>query len=370
MSRNSVIVLLAAVAVALSATVLFFWAPSLRNNGTAEEERTGQHLGMWLDNAIHTDGLPEAVQTYNAILSSTTLARSEVAPSVLVGSGLQYRLTASTSDAIKGVQELKKVAADTTLRPFIRAFAVLELALAANNAGHNWYVFGEVFKDAPYRQYLVISGGTQNTVASARNVLLYSYQISPTYNAAVAISDYFVVELYRNEQHNVGASRKQQLLDGAEEYLARAEDLVKSTEYEQPKSQSAQESYLVNHAFAVGGLAYFKGGSYKSTYKTEYEALFKTLVAKGDAEAKGHLAISRFWYAAFLLQVDNDKKGAAAQLSQAIALAKADPYFDSNPLVSRIRKLKSGTIPYQAPAKLDTLTALSPEFEAFVESIK
>lgn len=354
--------------------VAFFYYRQNPNELPKAQER-GKTLSFDISDKVSAGDISGALQAYQSVISSPDISRIEIAPSVIIGAGLAYRVSGSTTDAIAGVEQLKQAASDQSVRPFIRALAIVQLALAANNTGHNFDVFNEVFKSQPYQEYLVRSeDGKTNTVASARNLLLYSYRIYPTAQSAVAISDYSIVELYRNEQLGLGpdriGDRNQVLVSSAETYLAHAADLSVPSKFEQAQDPSAGESYLVNRAFAIGGLAHFKGAPYSTQYRDEYANLFDTLTSSGMLEAKGTAAVSHFWYAAFLLQVDKDTLAAKAELSKAIALAKADPYFESDPLVSRVRKLKSGTAPYEAPAKLEDLTNISTEFKAFVDSIK
>lgn len=333
------------------------------------EQSQAKKLGLDVASLRNSGDISGAADAYQSVLDSGQTSVL-TAPSVLAGSHLPYLLNPTTSTALKSVAELKKIAADTSVRPFLRAQALTQIALWPNLSAYNQDVFSNIFNDPAYKQFLITTTHGVDYQYSVRNLLKYSYSTYPTYRTAIEIADNYILSLYQNEQLHFGDGNKDLLVSGAQEYLAHADDIAVSKSYEQPVSTSVKQDYLAVRAFTMGGLAHFKGKPYTSTYKSTYDDLIKGLTEANTPEANAYLSFSRFLYAHFLIQIDGNTKAAQEQLLQAIALAKADKNFESNPLVRHIRKEKFGNAPYQAPARIDTLTAISPEFKAFVDSIK
>ncbi|MDP3646389.1 MAG: hypothetical protein Q8R25_04860 [bacterium] len=361
--------LILATVVAVAGTVSFYMQRSTSSIADIEAQQSIR-LGQTIASQMRSGDLTGALQRYESIVSSATATPRVIASSILTGSGIRYALTKNPSDAVQSVLDLKKVAASSDVRPFIHASAVFLIAQFYGYAAYDESVFQEIFKDDPYRQYLVTVDGQMDKLSSIRKLYLYSYQIVPTFPAAIAIADVDMTRKYRDVALGYTEPENKSKIDNVEKFLALAEDLTRSSIYEQPSEPGAYGTYLLKRAYVIGGLAHFKGAPYNTQYKKAFEDVIAYFTEHSGAQVEKTVAIARVKYAMYLVQIDNDVSAARAELLQAIAAVRAsqDPLNDT--LVNFIHYIKQAPLVYEIPMAIENMTKISPEFKGFVESIK
>ncbi len=313
--------------------------------------------------------LDEAILLYDATVSAPIESLAEVASSILLGARLLYSKTGSSSDAVQAIRDLERVAADESVRPFLRAYAVLEMELLYVESSGDQAVFEEIFNDSPLSALLVTSEDKIDAPSSLKKLLLHSLQLSPFYRTAIELASVYARELYTKGATPADMEKN---IDGAEKYLARAEDLAVEQASEQPAGSARQENYLAARAFVIATLADVKGAPYTDRYRQAYQDLFALLLDEQStyADAQGRLALGHLMYARALLRVDDDAETAKAELIQAISIAKSDP-IPNSAFVRWVRSAKSNPKPNsQAVRTLAELSELSPEFKVFVSGIQ
>lgn len=307
-----------------------------------------------------------AFQAYTAIINSATATPALIAQAEISGAYISYRASGEFSSAIKSIQALKDVVANLGLSPYVRAKAVLRIALWYPISNYDLDIFAEIFKDNPYRTYLTQPDTRVGRRASVRQLMLWSYQLVPLYRTAIAISKLYAEEAVQDPH----AASTPANIDAAEKYLAYSEDLVaKDPASDTPEHISERASYLYDRAYTIGILASLKSLAEQAHYKQAYEDIFSFFEKTDAVQDRGDLALTHWKYATLLLSVDQDVQKTRAQLKQAVDLALADPHFQTNSLVSTIRSIKQrNTI--SGTQLLNQLSEDSPEFKAFASSIK
>lgn len=362
MAKHLRIIAAACVGVLLVAGTVWYSFYSTHQKGT--EEAVGKQLAFGMIDAAHLGGPKAGLAQYDLIVNSATTTPLSSAPAIIAGTGLRYRSTASTADAIKSVRDLQVVAADAALRPFIRASAIVQLALWYRRSGYDQEVYDAIFGVQPYGQLKKTSTSDANS-ASIRALLSYADNVSPTFDGAIAIANSYVSDLYFFETSHPDAEQTKNAIDGAEQYLAKAEDLASASVPEQSSNPVVYRNYLSDRAFVIGALAHFKGAPYDGEYKTAYQTLIPSL-EKAHNEAL--LVSSLVRYARFLIEIDNDSATAKLEADKAVGVMQQYPPAADNTVMTSLRASLDGKGQFDASGSLGKLLTVSPELKAIVES--
>ena len=306
-----------------------------------------------------------ALQAYEKVVNSATTTPDVRAQAAINGSHLAYLTTGDISYLIGSIQELKRSVAQPSLGAYIQAKSIMHIAQWYAMSGYNDAIYTEIFKDDPYRQYIITPDTPSNRRASIRKLLLWSYDIMPLYRTGAAISKSYTADALLATD----ATSKNKNVENAELYLARANDAV-AKEGSTVTSDNVNERgfYLYDRAFVVGTLASLGASPYKEQYRQAYTDVFDFFRDNSAIIDTTDLPITHWRFAEYLLQIDNDVDDARIQLKEAVTLAEADPFKAKNSLVTTIKSIKTGTNA-TSKASLNKLMSISPEFKAFVAGL-
>lgn len=311
----------------------------------------------------------EALSTYQRELQTATSSSARESL-LLVGSTLPYMVSGDIEDAFSSIKELKSLAADSSASPFARASSVLLIARWYALSGYDNRVFDAVFRDEPYKSLRVQNGLGGDRGDSIRKLFKYSYEISPTYSAAISTAKSHVTRLYWNQSVGYGTQQDaERLVLLVEKNLAIADDLVARGSREQPADRDVYNAYLAERAYVIAGLAHFKGEPYVRQYKQSYENVFASAQSPSELTDNA-LAYIRFWFAMHLVEIDNDQGSARVQLEMAAGTAQSDVVGAENSLTTQIRQLKRGIGAEELPVPLTEMLKTSSDFKAFYESVQ
>jgi hypothetical protein len=139
---------------------------------------------------------------------------------VIVGTTrANFKISENVNDILTSIGELKKVFLDPNIAERTRILALNKLAFGYCASGRDPRAFAELYKDAPFSQYLV----PNDPDASARNLADWSYSIEPSAFAAIRVARWYAQQ-YANDK-TLSEQRREEYGATARKYLASAEAL-------------------------------------------------------------------------------------------------------------------------------------------------
>jgi hypothetical protein len=302
-----------------------------------------------------------AVENTAKIVSNPNKTEEAKANAIYNSLGAAYRLSGDKKDMMTDIQNMKNIITNESLSLEIRAATLDVLAKEYDISGNDPAVFAEIYKDAPFNQYLAEG----DPFLSSRHLAEWSYQLLPSSNAAIIIARWYTDQFTNNP--NLPADKVNEYVAAAVEYLKKA-DAASVAEAGISSTYSGSRKYLFYRswrALVVGRL----GGQldeYASQYRQSYNDFITFAESQQNAIAREAIAPTRLAYAQHLTR-DKDTDAAKVQLSilaQDIANAGKDNVFVNflrneykyRPNGDRWRVVKS-------------MAAVSPEFKAAVEKV-
>ncbi|MDB5238647.1 MAG: hypothetical protein JWM46_917 [Candidatus Kaiserbacteria bacterium] len=312
---------------------------------------------------------------YDAIIRSATSTADDRALAILNGAGLAFRTSNDEQFMLQHIPLFKSVVEDKNVSLALHVAAINALASAYCGSGRTWAVFQEIYKGDPYSTFLVPNDPDH----SGRNMFLWSYQQMPTGDAAISLAKNFAGQAIIDKNNN-RITEYNTDIESSKYYLAQADILepqqkqLMGADYD---SSFRYALYLYWRAYTVAILAHYEGEPYLSEYKQDYDK-FTTLYENAPGIQYRYVGYAHLLYGYFLSwnspAVGTNKDASHVQFSAAIALAKKDPYFDTDPLVRLIRNeeyLRVTKGIYQGPfsSAIAHAKSKSPKFAAFVQML-
>ncbi|MSU74715.1 hypothetical protein EXS57_02970 [Candidatus Kaiserbacteria bacterium] len=323
---------------------------------------------------VRTSALPELVQDVRSgdfeeasvkllsIQGDANKSADEKALALYASLGTQYRLTGDPKARLIDIRNMKPAILDATVSGKVRVNILNALAGQYSISGGDTAVFMEIYKDAPFDQYLV--KGDPNL--SARKLYEWSYSLLPTSSAAIGIARWYTEQVILN---------RDQPRTITTEYAATAEGWLNkadaATEQEAKNDPTYGDStrYLVYRywrAVIIGRLSVQKGEPYLSDYRTEFENFFTFAKGQQNILAEEYILYGHLFYAQLLVR--NDDRTTAKAQADLLATALNDV---SNPGTSVfISFLKYESSRNGATwSGISSLFTVSPSFKEAVDKV-
>ncbi|QQG38145.1 MAG: hypothetical protein HYS26_01150 [Candidatus Kaiserbacteria bacterium] len=305
-----------------------------------------------------------ALAEYERIMSDPLKDANEKGFAVISGTNLKFTLTADIKDMIEDVQRLKEVVLDPSVETRVRVEALNTLSASVCRSGRDPIIFDELYKDEPFKRYLVPG----DPDLSARLMAEWSYDMSPTSFAAIRIARWYSDQVFRNG--TLSGEKVSEYTAEAEKYMEIAGQLVEK-ELKRSTDRTRSITYIAYRmwtAITVGRLATVKD-EYRAQYKTEFEDLLNFLTANKNVGVFDYLYLVREHYARFMIRIDGNTAGAKAQLDILARELQEFPIPDSSTYVRLMRNESTYNPGGYLWNNYKTLMSISPSFKATVEEL-
>lgn len=278
--------------------------------------------------------------------------------------GAKYRATGDVSAQLEDIARLKAgIAASGELRlwPRIKMLNALASQYAASIRDER--VFNEIFKDEPYRSYLVPG----DPDASIFNLFEWSYSLYPSSLAAIHMARWYATQydLVLSES----PERAREFTLKAEEYLkladaAAADEMVSETNF---ANSSRYIAYRFWRSVVFDRLATQLGGTYQVQYPSVYTEFITFTQNAQNAMAQEYIQFARLYFAD-KLAADSKENEAIVQLTQLAGEMRAITNLDTHTFLKLLRH--ADVDPETVAARMiKRMYALSPEFKAAAEEV-
>jgi len=305
-----------------------------------------------------------------AIQSDPNKSNEDKALATISSVGASFHVSASISDRLKDVDNLKQIVIDTTLPASVRVKALNTLASQYSDSGRNPAVFTEMYKDEPFSKFLV-QGDPE---ASAKNLFEWSYSISPTSVAAIRVAKWYSEQpLFHRE---LSKDVKLQDVKTAGEWLPKA-DAASLAELKKDPSFLTTTDYVnflyfrvmvIGRSAAADRKLKETDNPFEGQYRDAFDSYILFALTGQNVMATEYLYYARFTYANELV-ADNDSASAKIQLDTLAKELNAlkDPAAHGFPnfLVNTHTFSPTG-VNWTAMPKL---FAVSPDFKAATDHI-
>ncbi len=262
---------------------------------------------------VRTSALPELVQDVRSgdfeeasvktlsIQGDVNKSADEKALALYASLGIQYRLTGDPETRLVDIRNMKKAILDATVSGKVRVNILNVLAGQYSISGRDNAVFMEIYKDAPFDQYLAKG----DPDLSARKLYEWSYSLLPTSNAAIGIASWYTEQVILNRDQPRTITTEYAAT--AEEWLSKGAT-ASEEEAKQDPTYGDSTRYLVYRywrAVIIGRLSVQKGEPYLSDYRTEFENFFTFAKGQQNILAEEYILYGRLFYAQLLLRNDD-----------------------------------------------------------------
>lgn len=360
--------------VVVGATIAIFVAPYFQGESQSQRELPppDPESARGVMTAVRDGDYDTAVARYEAMQNSEerTFTATEKARATWNVADARYKASGDVADTIKSIQELKKVAVDSEVDIDVRAQALSTVGSAYSQSGEHPAVFGEVFAEPPYSNY-VVEG---NPAASTRGLLELAHRKYPLFKNATSIASLYIRDLLIQE-HVAGTSPKEEYIEAARRFMQEGERLI-AEELAESERLPRSRRYIGHYfwrAFTLGGLAYLGDDQGLREYHDAYADLFERIEKTSNVEAKQYTPFANWMYATFLLAIEDDKEKAREHLRKAIEFVESDPKREVNEfeqyLRNRKREVDFSKNEFLA-RNLVNLRVISPDFDAFFEAVE
>ena len=256
------------------------------------------------------DGNFKAATSYNiAIQNDPRKSVEEKALATYSALGVQYRLTGDSNTRLIDIQNMKDVILDERVSRRTRVNTLNVLANEYLTSDEDPAVFAEMYKDAPFKEYLVPGDPDRSALQLAE----WSYSMMPTSDAAIGIALWYTKQNVLNPKQP--ASEMKANVDRGVEYLNKA-DAASVQEAQQDMTYPNSTRYLSYRYWriiVVKRLASQKGEPYQSQYQSAYKEFITYAKGVPNILANEYIAYARLYYASQLAG-NGDTAGAKNQL--------------------------------------------------------
>ncbi len=271
---------------------------------------------------VRSGNFEEAFAQSLSIQSDVNKSADEKALALFATLGTQFRLTGDPETRLVDIRNMKKVILDTAVSGSVRINILNTLAMQYSISARDNAVFMEIYKDAPFDQYLAKG----DPDLSARKLYEWSYSLFPTSNAAISIARWYTEQAIINSDQPLNVT--QVYAATAEEWLKKA-DVATKEEAKRDPSYGDSTRYLVYRywrTIVIGRLAVQKGEPYRSSYRTEFEDFFTFAEGQQNTLAADYILYGRLFYAQrFIYDNDNAAAKVQADLLATALTAVSDP---------------------------------------------
>lgn len=274
-----------------------------------------QNESVWPESVVDTyrDGdFAQAVANRDSIETDSSKTEEEKAMAVFNALGAEYKVTGEISAVLKDIQDMKTIILNERLTPVLRAETLDVLAKEYAITGRNPAVFAEIYKDAPFSNYLAAG----DPELSSRRLAEWSYQIMPSSNAAILVANWYTTQLL--QKADLPKDTVDTYVANATDYLKKA-DAASVEEASNAKTYSESRRYmyyLFYRAVVIGQLS-----NYSAEFKGQYRDAFEKFLvfAQEQSSVKTNVVAAEFALFAHLayaqqLSRDGDTAAAVVQL--------------------------------------------------------
>ena len=238
-----------------------------------------ENVSVWPASVVDTyrDGdFAQALVNRDSIQIDSSKTEEEKAMAIFNAIGAEYKVTGEISAVLKDIQDMKVIILNERLTPVLRAETLDVLAKEYAITGRNPAVFAEIYKDAPFSNYLAAG----DPELSSRRLAEWSYQIMPSSNAAILVANWYTTQLL--QYPDLPKSTVDSYVANATDYLKKADAAsVEEASYAQTYTQSRRYMYyLFYRAVVVGQLS-----NYSTEFKGQYPAAFDLFLAFAQAQS-------------------------------------------------------------------------------------
>lgn len=353
---HKTLVVLFGLILVVAAVVYFFVAT---NFGTPSQD-----IPTKLIEARRTGDYATTLQELMAIRNDPSKSVEEKAIAAYTATGARFYLSGNFNDRLQDIRDLKQIILDSAVTLQTRVGALNTLAGAFTDSGTDPLAFDELFRDAPFNQFLA----TDDPELSTRRLYEWSYSMLPTARAAIHIAVWYSEQYVINPLQSASTTKS---------YAAVAEDFLKKADALSVQEAQRDSRYLdsftyidyrIWRAIVIGRLSPQIGEPYTSQYPRVYDEFISFAKGSKNVNAQSNLFYARYIYAA-RLALDGDTKAARSQLD---ALADELVALENPDLNSFVRMLRNERI--KRPKGINWAAAqrafnISPSFKSAVERL-
>lgn len=278
--------------------------------GTAATKGVGGAVPMELVLSKRAGDYDKALEEYKGVVADPTKGANEKALAVFNAGKLRFKLSGDINELLVDIQNLKKIILNENLDQRIQIRALNTLASSYCSSGRDPLAFEEIYKDAPFNQYLAAGDPDR----SALNLAKWSYETRPTAFAAVRIARWYGDQLVNDE--NLTTQEEEQYATIVREYVQNGESLVKQELIDNPDYKNSAEyaGYLFWRARAYGRLAIYGDEWYKERYQQTFKDVIEYVEQQGNVESLDDLYFAHQYLAQFSMKVEKDQETAKTSL--------------------------------------------------------
>lgn len=344
----------------LAIAVILYFGSSFLNGGKFNTEIRFPDLSEIQKAEISGDN-QSALAQYQLIKNDPTKTPSEKAIAAIQIAGISFDLSGDVSARTEEIQRMKNIFMDTTLSAATRAAALSVLGMKYNASGKDESVFSEIYRDAPFSDYLV----ADDPVLSALKLQQASYEMSPSSGAAIYVAR-LATDIVFNDP-KLSTDEKTSYVGLAEDYLKKA-DATAIQEASRNSLNPNGERYILYRAMravTIGRLAIVKGDPYTKNYRQEFDDFIAFAMSKKSTFANDQILTVRFQYAR-ILERNKDVEAEKEQLDLLGQALSALTNPDTRPFVLFLRNERSNSPTGPVWVSIQDMFKVSPDFKAAV----